>query len=169
MLDIAPRNLEIRRRAAIWHERLLGRADLSRPELRNNRRKEQVIRLRVALRALPAAALLLAGCHRVTGTVSQIAENTRTATEQMAFDSEAQNARREARIDPYVGELRRPPPLRFAERYETREGPDGLFIYDSQRHSIARIGSQSQAGLSVDQAQSALDALNAAEVKHPGQ
>lgn len=65
------------------------------------------------------------------------------------------------RIDPDVGSLRHLPALKLTERYETREGPDGLFIYDTQEHSVARIDQQAQTGLTVDEAKAALDTLNA--------
>lgn len=125
------------------------------------------------MRAAPclffSLAILLGGCRRTTDTVAQFAENTRTATEQLAFNSEQSNEQREKRIDPYVGEARNPPPLKLVERYETREGPDGLFIYDTEKHSIARIGDQSQAGLTLDQANKAVDVLSAADEKGQSQ
>jgi hypothetical protein len=111
---------------------------------------------------------LLGGCRRATDTVARLAESTRTATEQLVFERELADEQRERRIDPYVGNLRHPSPLKLVERYETREGPDGLFIYDTQAHMIARIGGQSQSGLTLDQAKDAIDALSAYDAKHPG-
>jgi hypothetical protein len=40
-----------------------------------------------------------------------------------------------------------------------RAGPDGFMVYDTENHTIARIGSQSQAGLSLDQAKKSTEAL----------
>jgi len=115
---------------------------------------------RVALWLL-AVSLLLSGCDRV----ARLAESTRTATEQMASRSDERNRYREIEIDPSVGALRRPPSPLFGERFETREGPDGYFVYDTQTQSVARIGGQRQSGLTYEQAKDAFDALADADAK----
>lgn len=117
--------------------------------------------LRVAAYWLATVCLLVGGCDRV----ARLAEDTRTATEQMAALSDERNRQREIEIDPSAGQLRRPPSPLFVERFETREGPDGYFIYDTQTQSIARIGGQRQSGLTFDQAREAFDALAAADAK----
>lgn len=125
----------------------------------------QSIRMRAALCFVAGVALLLGGCRRTSDTVAQFAENTRTATEQMAVATERANEAREKRIDPNIGDARNPQPLKLSERYETREGPDGLLVYDTEKHSIARIGSQSQSGLTLEQANKAVEALSDADAK----
>lgn len=121
--------------------------------------------MRATLCLVFALAGLLSSCKRATGTVAQFAENTRTATEQMAYTSEQENAARDKNIAPAIGEARNPQPLKLVERYETREGPDGLFVYDTETHSIARIGSKPQSGLNFEQASKAVGALTAADAK----
>lgn len=125
--------------------------------------------MRTTLLLISGVSILLCGCGRASGKLAQFAENTRTVTEQMAFDSERSNAEREKQNDPNIGDERNPPRLKFSERYETREGPDGLFVYDTETHSIARIGNQAQQGLNMGQAANALDALNTADAKGAGQ
>src|SRR5436190_6770941 len=95
---------------------------------------------------LLCAGLLLSGCGRSFRSLSSMAENTRTATEQMASAEAASNVRREIEIYPDASTLRETPALKLSQRYETREGPDGFMVYDTQTHTIARIGSQRQAG-----------------------
>jgi hypothetical protein len=95
-----------------------------------------------------------------------MAENTRTATEQMAADGEASNVRREIEIYPDAATLRAKQQLKLTQRYEMREGPDGYMVYDTENHTIARIGSQSQAGLTLDQAKLASEALGYASENH---
>ena len=102
---------------------------------------------------------LLSGCGDAVHSVAGVAETTRTATEQMVTASNASNATREVEIYPEAGSLRGPPPITFTKRYEMREGPDGFMVYDTENHTIARIGNRSQAGLSLDQAQEATEAL----------
>lgn len=121
--------------------------------------------MRATVCLISGLVLLLGGCSRTSHIVGQFAENMRTATEQMAFNTEQENQQRERRIDPYISETRNPPALKLVERYETREGPDGLFVYDTEKHSIARIGSQAQTGLTLEQATEAVDALSAADAK----
>lgn len=121
--------------------------------------------MRVALCLLCSLAVALGGCRRATHTVAQFAENTRTATERLAFDSDQSNEQRERQNDPYVSDMRNPPALKLVERYETRQGPDGIFVYDTETHSIARIADQTQAGLTLDQADKAVDALSALDAK----
>lgn len=128
-------------------------------------RKRIALKVRTTLCLLGGLAALLGGCRRVSDSVARLAENTRTATEQMAVASDRQNEAREKQIDPYIGEARQPPPLKLTERYETRQGPDGLFVYDTESHSVARIGSQAQAGLTMEQASKAVDALTDADAK----
>ncbi|HXD25617.1 MAG TPA: hypothetical protein VN609_06775 [Propionibacteriaceae bacterium] len=77
----------------------------------------------------------------------------------MASASEVANVSREIEIYPDASSLRNTPPLKLSQRYETRQGPDGFMIYDTEAHSIARIGSQNQAGLTLDQAEKASEAL----------
>jgi len=101
----------------------------------------------------------LTGCGRTMDSVAHVAETTRTATEQMVVASDASNASREVEIYPEAGSLRGPPPLTFSKRYEMREGPDGFMVYDTQNHTIARIQSQTQQGLTLEQAEKATEAL----------
>jgi hypothetical protein len=109
--------------------------------------------------ALCVAAIALTGCGRAVHSVAAMAESTRTATEHMVSASAASNASREIEIYPGAAGLRGTPPLKLSARYETREGPDGFMVYDTENHTIARIGNQAQAGLSMDQAQQATEAL----------
>ena len=119
--------------------------------------------MRITLCILCAAGMLLTGCGRALHSVATMAESTRTATEHMASASDASNASREVQIYPDAAGLRGTPPLKLSTRYETREGPDGFMVYDTENHTIARIGNQSQAGLSIDQAQKAAEALSWAD------
>lgn len=121
--------------------------------------------MRAALCLLSSLLVLLGGCRRATETVSQFAENTRTSTERMAIDSDQSNAEQEKRNDPYVADVRERPSIKLVERYETRQGPDGLFVYDTETHSVARLDSQPQTGLNIKQADDAVDALTAADAK----
>jgi hypothetical protein len=116
--------------------------------------------MRANLYLVCASALLVTGCGRALHSVADVAENTRTATEQMASASDASNASREIQIYPEASALRGPPPLKLSQRYETREGPDGFMVYDTENHTIARIANQSQAGLTMDQAAKAAEALS---------
>jgi hypothetical protein len=116
--------------------------------------------MRATLFLLCATSLLLAGCGRALHSVAQIAENTRTATEHLATTSDAKNASKEVEIYPDASSLRGPPPIKLSERYETRQGPDGFMVYDTENHTIARIANQSQAGLTLDQALKATEALS---------
>src|SRR3569623_344240 len=77
----------------------------------------------------------------------------------MVVASNASNASREVEIYPEAGSLRGPPPITFSKRYEMREGPDGFMVYDTQNHTIARIQSQNQQGLTLEQAETATEAL----------
>jgi hypothetical protein len=115
--------------------------------------------MRGALCVLCAAGLLLGGCGRALRSVADVAENTRTATEQMVSTSAVTNEQREIEIDPDAAALRTTPELKLSERFEMRDGPDGYMVYDTVNHSIARIGSQTQAGLSFDQAKKSAEAL----------
>ena len=124
--------------------------------------------MRGTLGFLCAAGLLLAGCGRALHSVADVAENTRTATEQMASASEASNASKEVLIYPEASSLRGTPTFTLTQRYETREGPDGFMIYDTETHTIARIGNQTQSGLTMEQAKKAADALSTA-ASHAGQ
>jgi hypothetical protein len=124
--------------------------------------------MRAPLCLLCAAGLLLAGCGRTLHSVADVADNTRTATEQMASASAASSASREVLIYPEASSLRATSPLTLTQRYEMREGPDGFMIYDTESHSIARIGNQAQAGLTLEQAKKASDALTTA-ASHAGQ
>ncbi|MDB5427820.1 MAG: hypothetical protein JWR47_2921 [Phenylobacterium sp.] len=124
--------------------------------------------MRATVCLLCAAGLLLAGCGRALHSVAGVAENARTATEQMASASEASNASREVLIYPEASTLRGGPSLALTQRYETREGPDGFMIYDTETHTIARIGNQTQSGLTMEQAKKAADALSTA-ASHAGQ
>jgi hypothetical protein len=108
---------------------------------------------------LLGALLLLSGCGRALHSVADVAENTRTATEHMVTATDASNASREVDIYPDASSLRAPTPLTLSQRYEMREGPDGFMVYDTQNHTIARIANQSQAGLTMDQAAKAAEAL----------
>ena len=119
--------------------------------------------MRAVLCVLCAATLLTTGCGRGLRSVASVAESTRTATEQMASASEASNVQREIEIYPEVATLRSAPGLTLRDRYETRQGPDGFLIYDTETHSIARIGNQTQSGLTLDQAEKAADALGGAD------
>jgi hypothetical protein len=114
---------------------------------------------------LGAICLLVGGCNPIGDRVARLAESTRSATEQMASKSEERNRQREIEIDVSAGQLRRPPSPLFVERFETREGPDGYFIYDTQTQSIARIGGQRQSGLTYEQAEDAFGALADADAK----
>jgi hypothetical protein len=117
--------------------------------------------MRTALCLLSAAGLLLAGCGRTLHSIADVAENTRTATEQMASATYASDVKKEIEIYPDATALRRrQEPLRLSTRYETRQGPDGFMVYDTQNHTIARIANQSQAGLTQDQAREAAEALS---------
>lgn len=115
--------------------------------------------MRGALSLLCATSLLLAGCGRALRSVAEVAENTRTATEQMVSDSAVTSEQREIQIDPDAAALRTTPELKLSQRYEMRDGPDGYMVYDTMNHTIARIGSQSQAGLTFDQAKKSAEAL----------
>ena len=116
--------------------------------------------MRTTLCFLLAAGFLLTGCGRALHSVADVAEHTRTATERMASASEVSNASKEIQIYPEASGLRGPPPLKLSTRYETREGPDGFMVYDTENHTIARIANQTQAGLTMDQAQKATEALS---------
>jgi hypothetical protein len=117
--------------------------------------------MRTTLCLLCAAGLLLAGCGRALHSVADAAENARTATERMASATYASDVQKEIQIYPDATNLRRPEePIRLSTRYETREGPDGFMVYDTQNHTIARIGNNSQAGLTQDQAREAAEALS---------
>lgn len=115
--------------------------------------------MRTTLCLLCAAGFLLAGCGRALHSIASVAESTRTATEQLALSNAASNASREVEIYPDASGLRGTPPLTLSARYETRQGPDGFMVYDTENHTIARIGSQNQAGLTLDQAKEATEAL----------
>jgi len=115
--------------------------------------------MRTKLLLLCVAGLPLTACGQALHSVANVAENTRTATEQMVTASNASNASREVEIYPDAGSLRGPPPITFTKRYEMREGPDGFMVYDTQNHTIARIQSQTQQGLTLDQAEKATEAL----------
>jgi len=115
--------------------------------------------MRTSFPLLAVTGLLLTGCGQALHSVANVAENTRTATEQMVVASDASNASREVEIYPEAGSLRGPPPIAFTKRYEMREGPDGFMVYDTQNHTIARIQSQTQQGLTLDQAEKATEAL----------
>ncbi|WP_372785092.1 hypothetical protein [Phenylobacterium sp.] len=117
--------------------------------------------MRTTLGLICAAGLLLSGCGRALHSVAAVAENTRTATEQLASTSDATAARKEIELYPDAMNMRSAQtPLKLSERYETREGPDGFMVYDTENHTIARIASQTQAGLTLDQAQKATEALS---------
>jgi hypothetical protein len=124
--------------------------------------------MRATVYGLCAVVLLLGGCRRAIHSVADMAENTRTATEKLVTTSNAANAQKEIEINPDAGILRNAPPVQLSRRYETREGPDGFMIYDTQDHTIARIGNQTQAGLTLDQAKKAADALSGADAKGRG-
>lgn len=134
-------------------------------EFEARRPVKQAVNIPIALGLVLSAAVLLGGCRRTSDTVAQFAENTRTATERLAVDSERANQQREEKIDPSMSEVRNPPPVQLVKRYETREGPDGLFIYDTEKHSVARIGAQAQSGLTQEQADKAVGALVTADAK----
>ena len=119
--------------------------------------------MRATLCLLCAFGLLTTGCGRALHSVANVAENTRTATEHMAEATDASNASREVQIYPDASSLRGEPAVSLSKRYEVREGADGFMIYDTEYHTIARIGNQSQAGLTMDQAQKAVDALSTAD------
>ena len=106
-----------------------------------------------------ATAILLTGCSRGLHWVANQAENTRSAAEQLAYANEINNDRRESQIDPDARMARQSEPLKLTRRFETREGPDGYMVYDTEAHQIARIGNQSQSGLTYEQAQKAEGAL----------
>jgi hypothetical protein len=125
--------------------------------------------MRATFYVLCTAVLLLTGCRRAIHSVTDVAENTRTATEQLVSASNASNAQKEIEINPDVASLRNATPVQLSQRYETREGPDGFMIYDTQEHTIARIGNQSQSGLTLDQAKKAADALSGADAKSRAQ
>ena len=116
--------------------------------------------MRMTMGLFCAASLLLAGCGRTLHSVADVAENTRTATEHLVSASEASNVSKEIQIYPDASSLRTTPPLKLYHRYETREGPDGFLVYDTENHTIARIGNQAQAGLSQAQALEATEALS---------
>jgi hypothetical protein len=116
--------------------------------------------MRITFCLLCASGVLLTGCGRALHSVADMAENTRTATEHLVTSTEASNASKEIQIYPDASGLRGPPALKLSERYETREGPDGFMVYDTENHTIARIANQSQAGLTLDQAQKATEALS---------
>jgi hypothetical protein len=115
--------------------------------------------MRGALCLLCAASLLLGGCGRALRSVADVAENARTATEQMVSTSSETNAQREIALDPDAADMRTTPELKLSQRFEMRAGPDGFMVYDTENHTIARIGNQSQAGLSLDQAKKSTEAL----------
>jgi len=121
--------------------------------------------MRATLCLFAGLVVVLGGCRRATDTLTQFAENTRTSTERMAVDSAQENERRERRAAPDIAELRSPPAIKLVKRYETRQGPDGLFVYDTERHSTARFGAQLQSGLTPEQATEVVDALEAADAK----
>ena len=117
--------------------------------------------MRATLCFICASGLLLTGCGRALHSVADVAENTRTATERMASATYASDVKKEIEIYPDATALRRrEAPLRLSTRYETRQGPDGFMVYDTQNHTIARIANQSQAGLTEDQAREAAEALS---------
>lgn len=116
--------------------------------------------MRGFLPPLCVAAIALSGCGRTLSSVADVAENTRTATEHMASASYASNVQKEIEIYPDANSLRRIEPLQLSQRYETRQGPDGFMVYDTENHTIARIANQSQAGLTLAQAQEASEALS---------
>jgi hypothetical protein len=122
--------------------------------------------MRTTLGLLCVAGLALTGCGRTLHSVATMAENTRTATEHLVSASEASNAQKEVEIFPDASSLRTTPPLKLSERYEMRDGPDGFMVYDTENHTIARIGSQTQTGLTLDQAQKASEALGWASDHH---
>src|SRR5258708_1224809 len=117
--------------------------------------------MRTTFCLLCASGLLLTGCSQALHSVADVAENTRTATEHMASATYASDVQKEIKIYPDATNLRRPEePLRLSTRYETRQGPDGFMVYDTENHTIARIANQSQYGLTLDQAQKATEALS---------
>lgn len=120
--------------------------------------------MRATLCLLCGLAALLGGCRRSTASLAQLAENMRSSTERMAVDTERANEQRERGV-PDVADLRNPPPVKLVERYETRQGPDGVFVYDTETHSVARMGSQQQSGLTPEQAEKSVDALTALDAK----
>jgi hypothetical protein len=83
----------------------------------------------------------------------------------MAFDTEQASEQRERHGGLVVADMRSPPPVQLVKRYETRQGADGLFVYDNETHSVARIGSQEQSGLTPQQAEKSVDALAALDAK----
>jgi hypothetical protein len=132
-------------------------------DLLDGNRGETDKSMRGLLLPVCVAAIALTGCGRALHSVAAMAESTRTATEHMASASAASSASREVEVYPGAAGLRGTPPLKLSARYETREGPDGFMVYDTENHTIARIGNQSQAGLSMDQAQKAAEALSWAD------
>lgn len=121
--------------------------------------------MRSAIWALGAAALLLSACGRSLHSLAALAEGARTATEQMVSASDINNDRRESRLNPEARTLRQGTPLKLSERYETREGPDGFMVYDTETHQIARLEGQSQSGMTYEDAQKAEEALMSADAK----
>jgi hypothetical protein len=121
--------------------------------------------MRASLCICCGLAVLLTGCKRPTATLAQFAENTRSSTERMAVLSEQENEQRERNSVPDIADIRNPPPVALVERYETRQGPDGLFVYDTETHSVAQVAGQPQAGLKPKQAEDAIDALEALDAK----
>lgn len=117
------------------------------------------------LARLAICALLgLSGCSRAAHTLAGVAESTRTATEQMVATSEIANDRLESKIDPDARTMRQTPGLKLTQRFETREGPDGYMIYDTESHQIARIQGQNQSGLTYEDAERAQEALVSADM-----
>jgi len=121
--------------------------------------------MRATLCVIMGLTLLVGACRRTSEGVARLAENTRSATERLAYDSEQSSAERERRISPDTDAVHGGTPVQLVERYQTRQGPDGLFIYDMQKHEIASLDAKSQSGLTPDQASKAVDALTAADVK----
>jgi len=121
--------------------------------------------MRATLCLLCGLAFLLGGCRRSADSLADLAENTRSSTERMVVDTEQANAQRERRGAADVGDMHNPPPVKLVERYETRQGPDGLFVYDTETHSTARLGRQAQSGLTPQEAETSVDALMALDAK----
>lgn len=121
--------------------------------------------MRASLCLLSGLLVLLGGCRRSSDAVARFAEVTRTSTERMVVDSELENERRERRGAPDIADMHNPPPVKLVERYETRQGADGLFVYDTETHSVARLSNQQQSGLTPKQAETAVDALVALDAK----
>lgn len=120
--------------------------------------------MRATLWLLCGLAALLSGCGRSTASLAQFAENAHDSTERMALNTERANEQREhGTLD--VADTRNGPAVKLMERYETRQGPDGVFVYDTETHSVARMGSQQQSGLTPQQAMKSVDALVALDAK----